>query len=128
MKYPLYKESRATLKLPNGRSIDELSLNNLQSGSLSNEDLGIHRDTLLAQSQVAEASGFGQLGLSLKRAAELVEIPESELFRIYEALRPGRMDRTSLRNLAREVEENYDAPLTARFIREAADVSLIVDR
>jgi len=128
MKYPLYQNSREALRLPNGSPIEGLSLDNLKSGGLSNEDLGIHRETLLAQAQIAESAGFPQLALNLSRAAELAEIPEDELLDIYEALRPGRMDRGNLLQLAEKVEEMYDAPLTAQFIREAAEISFIVDR
>jgi propanediol dehydratase small subunit len=128
MKYPLYKNEREALRLPGGRPIGRLSLENLKSGDLANEDLGIHRETLLAQARIAESSGFPQLALNLSRAAELADIPESELLSVYEALRPGRMDHGALLQLAERVEEIYDAPLTAQFIREAADISFIVDR
>jgi propanediol dehydratase small subunit len=120
MKYPLYQNSKEVLRLPNGRPIEGLSLDKLKAGKLSNEDLGIHRETLLAQAQVAESAGFPQLALNLSRAAELAEIPEDELLDIYEALRPGRMDQGALLQLAGRVEDMHGAPLTARFIREAA--------
>lgn len=121
MKYPLYQNSRDELKLPSDRPIDDFSLVNLKKGNLSSEDLGIHREVLLSQARISEAAGFPQLAGNLRRAAELTEIPDRELLRIYEALRPGRMNRSSLQELAQGVEENYEAPLTARFIREAAE-------
>jgi propanediol dehydratase small subunit len=123
MDYPLYRNSRDQLILPSGRQIEEFSVENLANGKLNGDDLGIHRDVLLAQAFIAEKNRFLQLAENFKRAAELTAVPDEELLRIYEALRPGRMDRTSLQQLAQTIEDEYGAALTANFIREAAEVA-----
>jgi propanediol dehydratase small subunit len=123
MKYPLYKKARDQIELPSSKSIKEFNLENLESGALTSADLGIHRKVLLTQALIAEESGFPQLAENLRRASELTQLPDDELLRIYEALRPGRMDRESLYQLARKVEDEYGASLTARFIREAATIA-----
>ena len=122
MNYPLYRHSRDRIRLPSGRSIEEFSTENLSASRLSEEDLGIHRDVLLAQAHIAEKHGFRQLSENLKRAAELTEVPDKELLKIYESLRPGRMSRSALCKLAETVETDYGATLTANFIREAAQI------
>jgi propanediol dehydratase small subunit len=122
MKYPLYEHAREELKLPSGRPLTELSLESLQAERITSEDLGIHEATLQKQSQIAEREGFSQVSENLLRAAELTRIPDQKLLKIYEALRPGRCSRAELEQLASEVEEAYNAPLNAAFIREAAGV------
>ena len=122
MKYPLYQHAREQLKLPSGRPLTDLSLESLQTEKITSEDLGIHEVTLQNQSQIAEKEGFYQVAENLLRAAELTRIPDQKLLEIYEALRPGRYSRIELEQLASEVEETYDAPLNAAFIREAASV------
>jgi len=120
MKYPLSELERQAIRLPSGRAVDEFSLQNLEKGLLSSQDLGIHREVLVNQAQLAERAGFPQLGENLRRAAELTKIPDDELLRIYDALRPGRMKRSKLLELAQQLEETYGATRTAGFIREAA--------
>jgi propanediol dehydratase small subunit len=119
VKYPLYREARTQIILPSGRPVDEFSLESLEEGALGAEDLGIHERTLRAQATMAEEAGFSPLARNLERAAELTRLPAEKILRIYEALRRNR-DVKTLEALAREVEEDHDAVLTALFIREAA--------
>jgi glycerol dehydratase small subunit len=119
VKYPLYRESRQTLRLPSGRPIDDFSAANLKSGALGPEDLGIREETLRQQARIAEESGFVALARNLERAAELTRVPSEKILEIYEALRRegGTED---LEGLAAEVETTWGAEVTAAFIREAA--------
>lgn len=118
MKYPLYRKDRERIALPSGRPIREFSLENLEAGRLGAEDLGIHEETLRQQAAIAEEAGFPQLARNLARAAELTRLPEKKILEIYETLRRGQ-ESAALEALAREVEQDYDAVLTAAFIREA---------
>ena len=120
MKYPLYREDRAAVRLPSGRPIEAFSVENLEPGRLAAEDLGIHEDTLRRQARIAEDAGFGPLARNLERAAELTRVPAEKILEIYEALRRGTR-RAGLEALAAEVEEAHGARVTAAFIREAAE-------
>ena len=120
MKYPLYKHARKDLRLPSERPLTDLSVDSLHAEKITSNDLGIHEATLRNQSRIAEQEGFRQLAENLSRAAELTRLPDETLLEIYEALRPGRSSQSDLEKLASELEETYDAPLNAAFIREAA--------
>ena len=119
MKYPLYREARERIPLPSGRPVEEFSVESLEAGRLGAEDLGIHAETLRAQAALAEEAGFAPLARNLERAAELTRVPAEKILEIYEALRRGTGG-TALEALAAEVARDYDAVLTAAFIREAA--------
>ena len=105
-------------RYPLGR---ELALDRLRLESASKEDLRATPDTLRLQAEVAEASGRPQLGANLRRAAELATVPEEVVLEIYTALRPRRSTADELEERARELDRT-GAPLTAAFVREAAEV------
>jgi len=77
-------------------------------------------ETLLHQATVAERAGRRQLGQNLRRAAELVQVPESLILEVYNALRPRRSTAAELSALARRLREEYHAPHCARWVDEAA--------
>lgn len=115
-----------------GRSVDELSVDAILSGELNAEDFRISGETLKCQADVAESAGYRQFGQNLRRAAELTRISNEEVFNIYNALRPGRSTYSQLIMLADRLDNDFNAPLTANLVREAADVylerSIIKDR
>jgi propanediol dehydratase small subunit len=119
VRYPLYRDDREAIRLPSGRPIGEFSLENVQAGRVSGEDLGIHEETLRRQARIAEDAGFAPLARNLERAAELTQVPARKILEVYEALRRGTRA-AELEALAREVESTYGATATATFIREAA--------
>jgi len=80
----------------------------------------ISPDTLRRQADAARQAGFTQLAENLGRAAELTAVPNDELLRIYEALRPGRSTQTELLAIADRLERDYQAAQVAAFVREAA--------
>jgi glycerol dehydratase small subunit len=120
VRYPLYREAREGITLPSGRPIAEFSLEKLLAGQLGPGDLGIHAETLRQQARIAEEAGFAALGRNLRRAAELVHLPDAKVLEVYDALRRGG-PRARLEALAREMEEAHQAHLTAAFLREAAE-------
>lgn len=105
-----------------GRCLDDITLEAAAAGELAAADLQIPRETLLAQAEVARTSGFVQLAANLTRAAELTAVPNDELLRMYEMLRPRRATYAELMELAARLDDEFDAPANARLIREAADV------
>lgn len=82
----------------------------------------ISKSTLRAQAEAAGAAGFTQLGENLWRAAELTAVPNEDLLKMYELLRPGRSTKDELLAIAERLEREFAAPETAAFVREAAGV------
>jgi propanediol dehydratase small subunit len=121
-RYPLGEHEKERIRSRTGRSLAELTLENVRAGQVGPEDLSIHPDTLRAQAQIAEEAGFAQLAANLRRAAELANIPDQKVLAIYEALRPYRVTYAQLLALAEELERDYSAPESAKLLREAAEV------
>jgi propanediol dehydratase small subunit len=69
---------------------------------------------------VAESVQRPQLAENLRRAAELVAMPEEEILAVYTLLRPGRATREEMHRVAAEIEQKYNATRCAAMIREAA--------
>jgi propanediol dehydratase small subunit len=74
------------------------------------------------QAQVAESVGRDTLARNMRRAAELIKVPDAELLEVYNALRPYRSTKAELYGLADGLESKYGCTVNAAFIREAADV------
>lgn len=104
-----------------GRSIDGLDARSVADGELTLDDIRIHPETLERQARTAEELGNPQLAANFRRAAELARLSDSELLRIYEALRPGRSTPAQLREIADAFEQD-GSPRCAAFVREAAEV------
>ncbi len=120
-RYPLGEHERERIHSRTGRPLSELTLERLCAGEVVSDDLSIHPNTLRAQADIAEQAGFGQFAANLRRAAELANVPDTQVLRIYEALRPYRMAYEDLLRLAEELERDYTAPENARLVREAAE-------
>ena len=118
--YPLAENIHGSLKTPSGAAFDEITLEALMNGRISMEDLRVTSEALELQAQIADSVGRTQLGENLRRAAELVRVPEQEIIEIYNALRPGRADRGELDRMADDLENRYGARRCAALIREAA--------
>ena len=112
--YPL--RDSADLRALSGRRLDDIA-----SGDLSMADLSISAETLQAQAAVARAAGYGPLAENLERAAELTRVPNTEVLRMYERLRPGRASYAVLIGLAETLETQYQAAACGRLLREAAE-------
>ena len=120
--YPLMEHAADELKAIDGRPLSEITLEAATAGELSARDLQISAETLHAQARIARQSGYPQLAANLTRAAELTVLSDGELLEMYEMLRPGRSTFRDLVALAQKLENVYQAPENARFVREAAVV------
>lgn len=116
--YPLINDEN--LQAASGRPLNEVTLDNIES--LSPDDLRISAESLRAQAQIASEAGYTRLAENLTRAAELTAVPNDELLKMYELLRPERAAYEQLQALAARLEQVYNAEVTARFVREAAEV------
>ena len=107
-----------------GQPLDALNMEAVLAGRLTTEDFRISAETLRAQANAAEAAGYGSLAENFRRAAELTGISNEEVLAMYNTLRPGRTTYRELRALADHLERDFNAPLTAALVREAAEVYL----
>jgi propanediol dehydratase small subunit len=104
-----------------GRNVTDVTVEAACNGELVLDDIRISRETLLKQAENAERSGSAQLGLNLRRAAEMTALSAEDMLAAYEALRPGRSSFDELEGLAGRLD-THDAPTCAALVREAAVV------
>jgi propanediol dehydratase small subunit len=116
--YPLGTNAPHLIRTPGGIPLEELDLHD---DALTAAELRATPETLRLQAEVARANGQEQLAQNLIRAAELASLPDDTILAIYTALRPGRSTAAELEDWARRLEEQ-NAPATAAFVREAAEV------
>ncbi len=120
--YPMLKKHGDAVKTPTGRSIGEITLENVLNESINIKDVRISSEMLHAQAQIAESAGKKQLGENLKRAAELTQVPDDTIIKMYDMLRPNRSTKAQLEELAQTLLDRYHAPVCAQLVREAAAV------
>ena len=111
--YPLASQRPDLVKTLSGLDFSEISLENVSSGKIPPQEIRISPETLEYQARIAEAH---------RRAAELTRVPDEEVLRIYNALRPHQATKEDLVAIARDIEKKYSAKINARFIREAIEV------
>jgi len=119
--YPLGARRPDLVRTPSGRRLDELTLAAVRAGAVRQDELRATPETLRRQSAVALAAGRTQLADNLARAAELARVTSETILEIYTALRPHRSTAAELGALADRLESELEAPLSAAFVREAAD-------
>jgi propanediol dehydratase small subunit len=117
--YPLTDHGAYDLHAISGRPLGEVTLEAINELSIA--DIQISAETLRAQAEIALRAGYRQLAANLARAAELTAVPNAEILRMYESMRPGRASYDELAELAARLEQTYAATETARLVREAAE-------
>jgi propanediol dehydratase small subunit len=118
--YPLGSRRPDLVRTAAGLGLDQITLEAVRAGEIGAEDLRATPETLRRQSAVALAAGRTQLADNLARAAELAGVPSETILEIYTALRPHRSTAHQLDAWAGRLEEEFGAPLSAAFVREAA--------
>ena len=116
--YPLGTSRPDLVRTPGGIPLDELTLHGER---VTAAELRATPETLRLQADVARGAGRTQLADNLLRAAELAPLPDETILAIYTALRPRRSSAAELEAWAEQLE-GWDAPGTAAFVREAAQV------
>jgi propanediol dehydratase small subunit len=114
--YPLMQSAAERLRAASGRPLLEITSN----ADLTMADLQISAETLRAQAEVARVAGYAPLAENLTRAAELTAVPNAEVLRMYNVLRPGRATYEEIVGLAATLEDQYGAVECGRLVREAA--------
>jgi propanediol dehydratase small subunit len=120
--YPLGTQRPDLVRTPGGLGLDELTLDALRSGRLDASEMRATAETLELQAQVARAAGRAQLAANLERAAELTGVPDEVILEVYTALRPHRSTADELEGWADRLERDFQATMTAAFVREARAV------
>ena len=117
--YPLGTQRPDLVRTPSGLGLDELTLDALRSGRLDASEMRATAETLELQAQVARAAGRAQLAANLERAAELTGVPDELILEVYTALRPHRSTADELEGWADRLDRDFQATMTAAFVREA---------
>ncbi|HLO19803.1 MAG TPA: diol dehydratase small subunit [Sphingomicrobium sp.] len=121
--YPLAEKRREIVHGKRGKGLDEITLDALLEDRVTIEDLRITDAALRQQAEIARAAGRDTLAANFERGAELVDVPQDTIMRIYELLRPGRaQSQQELLAAARELRDQYGAKGMAAFVEEAAAV------
>jgi propanediol dehydratase small subunit len=121
--YPLAENRPDLVKSARGKALADLTLDAVLTGEVTLEDLRITPQALKDQAQIAALAGRPTLGRNFERAAELVAVPQEELLRIYELLRPGRAkSKADLLAAANSLRTTYKALKMAAFVEEAAEI------
>jgi len=119
--YPIGEKQPERVQTRHGHSLNDLTLDNLLAGNVTASDFGITAEGLRLQAAIAEKVGRLSLAKNLRRGAELVEIPDDVLLKVYELLRPGRAQSADeLRATAEQLRVEYGAKETASLFEEAA--------
>ncbi len=120
--YPLIEKYPELIKSRTGKKLSDVTMENIINGNLGINDISISRDTLMLQAKVALQDGKPQLAENFVRAAELIDVPDDEILKMYNSLRPYRSTEEELKEIARKLEEEYNAPICAAFVKETLAV------
>ena len=108
--YPLAESMADQIKTPTGKDFTSLSYEKVINGELSADDMRIAPETLEMQAQVAESVHREAFAGNLRRAAELIAVPDD------------RSTKQELLDIAGELDGKYGAKTAASLVREAAEV------
>lgn len=122
MRYPLgeYEKDRITSKT--GKRLEDITLDEVLKNHVQADDIKISKEMLRAQGQVAKEVGNDPMEKNFERAAELVDVPDDVILKMYDKLRPNRSTKLELVLMAKELLETYNAKNCAKLVLEAAEV------
>ena len=120
--FPIAETRPSKVKGKRGMALSELTIEAVLEGNVDLDDLQITPEALLQQAEIAKSVGRKTLSENFERAAEMNNLPNSEVMEIYELLRPGRTESMStLLDAAKKIRTEYQAEKLAKFIEEAAE-------
>ena len=122
MRYPLGEHQKESIRSKTGKKLTEITLDEVMKGHISSDDIKISKEMLKAQGQVAKENGNDPMEKNFERAAELVDVPDDVILKMYDKLRPNRSTKLELVVMAQELIEKYGAKNCARLVMEAAEV------
>ncbi|MDW6005182.1 propanediol dehydratase small subunit PduE [Vibrio mangrovi] len=118
--YPLANKHPEWVKTSSGKTLDDITLENVLNDSVKSQDMRITPEVLRLQAEIARDAGRERLAVNFERAAELTAVPDDRVLEIYNALRPYRSSKEELLVIADELENQYHATICAAYVREAA--------
>ena len=122
MRYPLGELEKEQIRSKTGKKLTDITLDEVMKGHISSDDIMISKEMLKAQGQVAKETGNDPMEKNFERAAELVDVPDDVILKMYDKLRPNRSTKLELVQMAQELIEKYNAKNCARLVMEAAEV------
>lgn len=120
--YPLASKHPEWVKTPTGKTAEDITLDNVLNGTVTDQDMRITPEILRIQAQIARDAGRELLAVNFERAAELTAVPDDRVLEIYNALRPYRSSKQELLAIGDELESKYQASICANYVREAAEL------
>lgn len=122
MQYPLGEHERERIASKTGKKLTDITLDEVMKDHVSSDDIKISKEMLKAQGQVAKEAGNDPMEKNFERAAELVDVPDDVILKMYDKLRPNRSTKLELVMMAQELLEKYNARNCAKLVMEAAEV------
>ena len=122
MQYPLGEHEKERITSKTGKKLTDITLDEVMKGHVGPDDIKIAKEMLKAQGQVAREADNAPMEKNFERAAELVDVPDDVILKMYDKLRPNRSTKLELVMMAKELLEKYDAKNCARLVMEAAEV------
>ena len=122
MQYALGEHEKERITSKTGMKLTDITLDEVMKNHISADDIKISREMLKAQGQVAKEAGNDPMEKNFERAAELVDVPDEVILKMYDKLRPNRSTKLELVMMAQELLEKYNAKNCAKLVMEAAEV------
>ena len=122
MQYPLGEHEKEKITSRTGKKLTDITLDEVMKNRVSADDIKISKEVIKAQGQVAREAGNDPMEKNFERAAELVDVPDDVILKMYDKLRPNRSTKLELVLMAQEILEKYNARNCARLVMEAAEV------
>lgn len=122
MQYPFGEHEAEHITSRTGKKLTDITLEEVKNNHVTSEDIKISKDMLNAQGQVAREMGNDSMEKNFARAAELVDVPDELILKMYDKLRPNRSTKLELVQMAQELLEKYNARNCARLVMEAVEV------
>ena len=122
MQYPLGELEKERITSKTGKKLTDITLDEVMKNHISPDDIKISKEILRAQGQVAKENGNAPMEKNFERAAELVDVPDDVILKMYDKLRPNRSTKLELVMMAQELLKKYNAKNCAKLVMEAAEV------
>ena len=101
MKYPLGEYEREKITSKTGKKLDDINLEEIKKGNITGEDIKISKEMLRKQGQVAMEADNPPMARNFERAAELVDVPDEVILKMYNMLRPNRSTKAERKSCLR---------------------------